>query len=568
MTEHIIFLTYIFIFIFSTIGYGEIFSRLINKDLLEKNIGYQGLIGFFSISLISILSSFFFAHNYIHNIILHFFGLVGFFLFFRRSKKNQNELKNFIVLVLIFLIGAYVYKNHDDFPYYHLTYSLNLSENQFIIGTGIFSHGFRTFSSIFYYHSVLYMPLIKFYLFHIGPFFIIIFFNYIIVSKIFEEYKNDKINFLYFFLLLSLIFVDIAFYRISEHGTDRSAQILLLLIFYYFFNILFYENNQKKINLDILILLILIFLASSMKAIYFMYLILVPVILIKKNFFKKMFQLKNVLIIFIFSLSLGINLLTNYFNTGCLLYPAEKTCIGNFEWSIPDKEVNKMKTHYEWWAKAGGGPGYRSDIIPKEYVKNFVWVKNWIERHFFNKVSDTLFGIIFICILVYFSFGCFSKFKKKYDFKKKTIFYYFFPAIFLLEWFLNHPAMRYGGYVLIAIPIFIFTSSMLDRLYLTKKQIFNMTIIFVLISMTLFIGRNLIRLNKEINFYNYNIFVSPYFFIEKNISSVVYDDNKFKIYSPQKGRMCWASKTPCSYYNADIKVKEFLGLRMVLRNDW
>ena len=109
---------------------------------------------------------------------------------------------------------------------------------------------------------------------------------------------------------------------------------------------------------------------------------------------------------------------------------------------------------------------------------------------------------------------------------------------------------------------------MLDRLYLTKKQIFNMTIIFVLISMTLFIGRNLIRLNKEINFYNYNIFVSPYFFIEKNISSVVYYDNKFKIYSPQKGRMCWASKTPCSYYNADIKVKEFLGLRMVYRNDW
>jgi hypothetical protein len=57
-----------------------------------------------------------------------------------------------------------------------------------------------------------------------------------------------------------------------------------------------------------------------------------------------------------------------------------------------------MKTHYEWWAKAGGGAGYKSDIKPKEYVKNFVWLENWIERHFFNKVSDTFFGIIFICI--------------------------------------------------------------------------------------------------------------------------------------------------------------------------
>ena len=412
------------------------------------------------------------------------------------------------------------------------------------------------------------MPLIKFYLFHIGPFFIIIFFNYVIISEIFEKYKRDKINFLYFFLLLSLIFVNIAFYRISEHGTDRSAQILLLLIFYYFFKILFYENNQKKINLDILILLILIFLASTMKAIYYMYLILVPIILIKKKIFKKIFELKNLLIIFILFVSLSINILINFFNTGCLLYPAEKTCIGNFEWSIPNKEVNRMKTHYEWWAKAGGGPGYRSDIKPKEYVKNFVWVENWIERHFFNKVSDTLFGIIFICIFVYFSFRFFSNLNKKDDLKKETIFYYIMPVIFLFEWFLNHPAMRYGGYVLIALPLFIYTSSILDRLNLTNKKIFNLTIIFVLISIALFIGRNLIRLNKEINFYEYNIFASPYFFIEKNISSVVYDDNEFKIYSPPNGKMCWASKTPCSYYNANIKVREFLGLKVLYRNDW
>jgi len=49
---------------------------------------------------------------------------------------------------------------------------------------------------------------------------------------------------------------------------------------------------------------------------------------------------------------------------------------------------------------------------------------------------------------------------------------------------------------------------------------------------------------------------------------VVYDDNEFKIYSPPNGKMCWASKTPCSYYNANIKVKEFLGLKVLYRNDW
>ena len=47
MPDHIIFIFYIKLFIFSTIGYGFIFSRFINKELFVLNIGYQGIIGFF-----------------------------------------------------------------------------------------------------------------------------------------------------------------------------------------------------------------------------------------------------------------------------------------------------------------------------------------------------------------------------------------------------------------------------------------------------------------------------------------------------------------------------------------
>ena len=50
------------------------------------------------------------------------------------------------------------------------------------------------------------------------------------------------------------------------------------------------------------------------------------------------------------------------------------------------KEVKRMK-HYEWWAKAGGGLGYVSEMPQEDYVKNFNWLKNWIDRHFFNKVQ-------------------------------------------------------------------------------------------------------------------------------------------------------------------------------------
>ena len=299
-----------------------------------------------------------------------------------------------------------------------------------------------------------------------------------------------------------------------------------------------------------------------------MYLILLPVILFKKKFFKKVFKIKNSLIIIIFSLSLFSSLAVNFFNTGCVLYPAEKTCIGDFEWSIPTKEVNRMRNHYEWWAKAGGGPGYRSEIKPAEYIKGFIWVENWIQRHFFNKVSDTLFGLLFISILVYSSFRYFSKkIKKENKRNNNSYFYYFFPIIFLFEWFLNHPSMRYGGYVLFALPIFIFASFMLEKLNITKKKLLNISIFYILIAVTLFNIRNLNRLDKEINFYNYNILKSPYFFTENNVSSIIYDQNEFKIYSPPKSRMCWASKTPCSYYKK-VKVKRFLGLRVVYRDDW
>ena len=282
MIEHFIFVSYIFLFILSTIGYGEIFCRTIDKQLLNYNIGYQGIIGFFFISLVSLLTSYFFPHNYVHNFIIHSFGIIGFCIFLCRDKKNIKELKYFLLLLIIFLIGAYVFKNHDDFPYYHLTYSLNLSENKFIIGTGVFSHGFRTFSSLFYYHSILYMPFIEYYLFHIGPFFILVYFNYVLLNKIFKKIKNSKIDFLYYFVLLSFIFVNIVFYRISEHGTDRSAQILLLLIFFLFFDLLFFETNEFNITTKINLILILIFLASSMKAIYYMYLILYLLFLLKK----------------------------------------------------------------------------------------------------------------------------------------------------------------------------------------------------------------------------------------------------------------------------------------------
>jgi len=559
--DHLTYFFYLYFFLFSSIGYGLKFSNIISNNLVNLNFGWYGIIGFFLISTFSIITSFFFAHNYYHNLIIHIIGVFLFCISYLENKK-KIEYKYLIILSLCLLIGAYVFKNHDDFPYYHLTYALNLSENSFIVGTGNFSHGFRTFSSLFYYHSTLYLPFIEYYLFHIGPFYILVFFNYIIIFKLINETRSNQNNLINYFALLSLIFINIVFYRIGEHGTDRSSQILLILIFLVFIQILNLNNNKKLILTYLSLLAILITFAASMKAIYYLYFLLLPLIFFKKKLFDKFLKKKNIIIISLVFLSIFLNLITNYLNTGCLLYPAEKTCLIKQEWSIPSKEVKHMSTHYEWWAKAGGGPGYSHELKKDEYIKNFIWLNNWIERHFFNKVSDTLLGTILMCIIVILTFFYFKRGKLKTT-QNKNILTYFLILIFFIEWFLNHPAMRYGGFVLIGLPFILFSSSLISRFLISKKNLKNLIIFFIILSIVVFNLRNFIRINKEIKVYGYDPIQSPFFYIDKVDSKIATRDDDLKIYNP-KDKMCWASKTPCSY-STNLKLGHFLWMRMVSR---
>ena len=560
MIDHLVFVFYIYFFLFSSIGFGIKFSHILNNNLINLNLGWYGIIGFFLISFISIFTSFFVAHNYLHNFTIH---MLGFIFFCSNFFKNNNakEYKVLFFLSLFLLIGAYVFKNHDDFSYYHLTYSLNLSENSFIVGTGNFSHGFRTFSSLFYYHSTLLFPLIDFHLFHIGPFYILLFFNYIIISKLLNYIKTDTQNYILYFSLLSLLFVNIVFYRIGEHGTDRSSQILLVLIFLLFIEILSIE--KKKIILTYLCLMgIIITLAASIKAIYYLYFILLLIILFKKKLFYQLLKKKNSIILLLIFISIGLNTAVYYLNTGCFLYPAEITCLFEKDWSIPKEEVKLMSTHYEWWAKAGGAPGYAHELEKHEYIKNFVWLENWIDKHFFNKVFDTLVGTMVLCFIVVISFF-FYRHKQLNSYSKNNKIVYFLLLIFLIEWFLNHPSMRYGGFILIGLPLIIFSSSIIAKFSYPKKKIYNLTIFFIILSIIIFNLRNIIRINKEIDIYGYLPLKSPYFFVEKVESRIIAEKDNLKIFNPINNS-CWASKTPCSYYT-DLQIKDFLWMKMVSR---
>ena len=522
MTSFFLIFFYYWIILFSIIGYGLIFKKFFFlKSNSDVNIGYIGFYGIFFLILISYFSSFFIPHTIFFNSIIVGIGLIYFFI---HCKKVffLNDLKILIVIFLLLLITVYAAKQHDDFGYYHFSYSQLLTEYSTLIGLGHFNHGFRTHSSIFYLSSLWYLPFIKYFSFHLTPVFFLGFTNFVLFRKI-KKNLNKKSNlYLIFLSLFSLIFVNVFFYRLAEHGTDRSAMILIMILVIEIIYLINLKGLYEKDN--ILKLIILISIIFSLKAFYIIYTILFLVI----YFYSKE---KKKLIIFLFSNKVTyacislifVVLLSNFLNTGCLIYPAKFLCFESILWSVPLHEVDQMNTWYQQWSKAGANPNFRIEN-PEKYIENFNWVSNWFQMYFFNKVSDFLLGILFLVLLF---LAIFFRKKIKTD-KRKFLLLYIILLVLFFEWFYFHPALRYGGYNLIALIFFIPVSILLEKYIGIKSNFSKKIYIIIIIGIIVFLMRNTVRLNKEYRAYNYNPIKSAYykvsqqnFKINKNIKKTI-----------------------------------------------
>ena len=140
-----------------------------------------------------------------------------------------------------------MHKNHDDFFYYHFPYTLSLVESNKIIGIGHLNHGFRTPSSIFYLNSLFYLPIINYFVMNIGAILYMGFTNIFLINRI-SKFLKIKNIFLLFLSLLSFLYINTAFYRISEHGTDRSALILIFLLTIVMLESINIKNIKDNLN--------------------------------------------------------------------------------------------------------------------------------------------------------------------------------------------------------------------------------------------------------------------------------------------------------------------------------
>ena len=557
VSNYLIFIISYFLIVLSVVGHGLLAIKLTKTNISTEEIGFIGLIGIFFLILYSYITHFFISHDYFHNIIFITIGLISICYFRSKILIKRNFIFLFSIFSVIF-IALIIFKTHDDFHYYHFPYSYYLNKFSMIIGIGPINHGFKTPSSIFYLNSLFYLPYLDYYLYHMGAVLVLGFTNIILISNI-KKFLDKKQNNEFFFLnLLAFVFINVFFYRLAEHGTDRSAQILIFLFFIY---ILSFRGGYEKFDSILPKLIVLLSIIISLKSFYILYfLFIIPFIfyIIKDNKTPLIYKIFKTPILY-FSILMGVCVILIYFfNTGCLLFPVQQTCISGIEWGIPRSEVSALNTHYQWWSKAGGGPGYSHELEKAVYIQNFNWLSNWIDKYFFNKMSDFLLGLSFVSILFVVIFR-----SKKKDFNKKKVnnnlLYYFFIILLLIEWFYNHPALRYGGYIIFALIFFIPLSIFLSNYEMSKNFRSKIIIIFFLVT-SIFIGRNVDRIMYEQNFYQANFKQNMFFFTDKRHFRI---DTKLKNLS-EIYHNCDPNINDCSN-NQDFIIKKGYGKMILIK---
>jgi len=539
----IIFLSTFLFIIFSILGYGMLYSQLINLKYKNLSLGIEGILGCFFYTLISFATHIFFAHNFIHNLIINFLGIVIFFYFFIKNFLiYKKKVLKFLLLILLFIILLFLSKNNEDFPYYHLPFMINLIEHKIQFGIGHFNYSYRTPSSLFYMQSLFYLPGVKYYLLHASGLIILIFSNLFLLDKFFFT-KNKPNNFIKIFSCIIFVFINLFFISLSKYGTDRAGHIIAFIIFVIFLELI---NSKDDFLSNCKILFVLVIYLISVKSYFLVYLgLFFPLLYyIIKN--KKFIIIQDSLI-FIFSILLFLILyfFINFSISACFITLLKFSCADKLFWATPLELIDHYNKWYELWAKSGASPNYRVSS-PEEYIQFFNWVPNWLQNYFFTKGTDVLSGVLVIC----FFFIIFLKSKIRIKNDNKYFSLYLFIILIFFIWFYKHPDLRYGGYVLLSSIFFIPLSFYLSKYKLKNNTFFIAIAILIIISLN---GRNLIRINDEFKRNDPFIYKNfPFFYI----NDVKYEKQKIQddvfIYIVNK-EMCWATPSPCVPKNINVK---------------
>ena len=551
MEIFIFFLVCLYFFI-SSLGFGMIFVRLINVDLSFFKPIEMPILGLIFLTLISYVSIFFLPHSGIFNLLIH---LIGFFYSIKKFFKIKFK-KLYLLIISVLFIGILVSKNHDDFSYYHLQQIVNLVQNKFQIGLANLELSYAHHSSILYLKSLFYLPIYQYYFINVPNF---IFYTSFVIFFFQNVFDKNNSNFFKIFSLFTIIYFLTKFSRLSEFGTDIMGQFCIVYFYFYLIKYTYYfdKKNNLKNEFQLTIISIIIVYCITIKTYFLIYSVLFLLIFLKINFKEYLFFLfkKKFLFLCLFSM-LFLLFLINLLTTGCLIYPVPSLCFENLLWSMKIKDVIEYSIWYEVWAKSLAGAGYRVENY-QDLINNFDWLKIWINKYFFNKVTDNLFLLIFIIFVLIITIRPKNK-KIVSAFNLNIFFCLSLLVLILLIWFLKFPQLRYGGYSVIflifasSIAIYYSQFSNISKKY--NRHI--MTLIFI--SFSIFLIKNSIRIYGEFernDEYKFNDF--PFFYVQKNLNFTKHEiDDLIYVYNPVGPNNCWDIPAPCPARIKNLKAKK------------
>ena len=134
--------------------------------------------------------------------------------------------------------------------------------------------------------------------------------------------------------------------------------------------------------------------------------------------------------------------------------------------------------------------------------------------------------------------------------------------LLLIEWFYNHPSLRYGGYCLVALIFAIFTSLYLSTFKQSYLKIQKKILIFIIIALVVFVGRNIARLHKEFHIYSYN----PIKNYRYNLSKSHFRINDEIIFLKNNFKNCSTKKAECKK-NYRFVIKKYEDKYYIIKND-
>ena len=268
-------------------------------------------------------------------------------------------------------------------------------------------------------------------------------------------------------------------------------------------------------NSEIVKAILFFILAVLIKPISLLFLPIMFFIIYKKGFLFYKFVPRSRYFL-IFSL-LIILFSSSFFKTGCIFYPVNKTCfsVENVSWSKKNHLISYSEI-VSLWAKGywvQDNSQYEKIDDKKKFSQKFNWLKFWIEKHFFYKISEFLLIIFGSIILIYIYFTKDKLAFERNNKQKLVIFLLSLSSIFF--WLNTVPQFRFG-FTSIIIFIYIFFDFIFNLNVNFNKKKF---IYFLIVGLLVLNIKNVDRIISEFERNDFYKFKNFPFYNEKIIKN-------------------------------------------------